>query len=579
MFHKRLLELAPNIKKYIVATVLLQWFGLICNIFIMLSICVLIDSTYQNRTIDMSLAQKTGGIIILFGILRFLANLFSSKTAFQSSKNVKSLLREKIYTKLTQIGTSYKDKISTAEVVQISTEGVNQLEIYFSQYLPQLFYSLIAPITLFFVLSTICFKASVVLLLCVPFIPLSIIAVQKFAKKLLSKYWTAYTDLGDSFLENLQGMTTLKIYQADEMKQKEMNGNAETFRKITMKVLSMQLNSISVMDMVAYGGAAMGILLAVLEFSHDKIGLFQTMAIILLSAEFFIPLRLLGSFFHIAMNGMAAADKIFTVLDTPISQKGTETIEGLDILLENVSFQYENEKKILQNTSLKIPKNTFISLVGKSGCGKSTLAGLLKGALMDYKGSIQIGGIELKRLSEKSLMESITFVNHNSYLFQGTIAYNLRMAKPDATDEELYSVLHRVNFLDFIQNEKGLETPIAEQGSNLSGGQRQRLALARALLHNTPIYIFDEATSNIDAESEAYIMKAIEQLTKTKTVILISHRLANVVNANCIYVLDEGRILQNGTHNELMETHSLYSQLFNQQKSLEEYGKGGAQYA
>ncbi|KAF5067781.1 ATP-binding/permease protein CydD [anaerobic digester metagenome] len=579
MFHKRLLELAPNIKKYIVATVVLQWFSLFCNIFIMLSISFLIDSTYHHKTLDIPLAQKTGVILILFGSLRFFSNLFSSKTAFQSSKKVKQLLREKIYTKLAQIGTSYNDKISTAEVVQISTEGINQLEIYFSQYLPQLFYSLIAPITLFFVLSTICFKAAVILLLCVPLIPVSIIAVQKFAKKLLSKYWTAYTDLGDSFLENLQGMTTLKIYQADELKQKEMNANAETFRKITMKVLSMQLNSISVMDLVAYGGAAMGILVAVIEFSRGNIGLFQTMAIILLSAEFFIPLRLLGSFFHIAMNGIAAADKMFKILDCPIPEKGTAKIEGLDILFKNVSFHYENDKNALQNISFAIPKNAFISLVGKSGCGKSTLARLLKGALKSYMGSIQIGGIELKTLSEKSLMESITFVNHNSYLFQGTIAYNLRMAKPDATDEELYSVLQRVNFLDFILNEKGLETSIAEHGSNLSGGQRQRLALARALLHDTPIYIFDEATSNIDVESEAYIMEAIEQLAKTKTVILISHRLANVVNSSCIYVLEEGRILQNGTHSALMETYSLYSQLFSQQKLLEEYGKGGAQYA
>ncbi len=579
MFNKRLLGLAPNAKKYIGATIVLQWLSLLCNIFILLSICRLIDSTYFLKKLDMALMQETVVVLVLCGALRFFANLLSSKSAFLSSNNIKAILREKIFTKLTQIGTTYNENISTAEVVQISTEGVNQLEIYFSQYIPQLFYSLLAPITLFFVLANVCLKAAIVLLLCVPLIPLSIVAVQKFAKKLLSKYWSAYTDLGDSFLENLQGMTTLKIYQADEMKHKEMNANAETFRKITMKVLSMQLNSISVMDLVAYGGAAMGILFAVLEFSKGNIDLYKTLAVILLSAEFFIPLRLLGSFFHIAMNGMAAADKIFKILDTPVSKKGTEKVNGLDIVFRDVSFQYENEKKILQNISLEISQNTFISLVGKSGCGKSTFAGLLMGAFKNYRGSIQMGGKELRSISEEGLMENITLVNHNSYLFQGTVAYNLKMAKPSATDEELYSVLSRVNLLDFIQNENGLETHIAEQGNNLSGGQRQRLALARALLHDTPIYIFDEATSNIDVESEASIMEVIDQLSKTKTIVLISHRLANAVRANCIYVLEDGCITQNGTHTALMEEQSLYAKLFTQQKHLEEYGKDGAQYA
>lgn len=579
MFNKRLLGLAPNGKKYIAATVVLQWVSLLCNIFIMLSICRLMNFAYFLKTLDMALVQETAVILVLFGALRFFANFLSSKTAFLSSKNIKALLREKIFTKLTQIGSAYYEKISTAEVVQISTEGVNQLEIYFSQYIPQLFYSLLAPMTLFFVLANVCLKAAVVLLLCVPLIPLSIVAVQKFAKRLLSKYWTAYTDLGDSFLENLQGMTTLKIYQADEMKQKEMNANAETFRKITMKVLSMQLNSISIMDLIAYGGGAMGILFAVLEFSKGNIDLYKTLAVILLSAEFFIPLRQLGSFFHIAMNGIAAADKIFKILDTPISEKGTEKLNDLDIVFRNVSFQYENDKKVLRNISLEISQNSFISLVGKSGCGKSTFGRLLTGSFKSYTGSIQIGGKELRNINEESLMENITLVNHNSYLFQGTVAYNLKMAKPRATDEELYSVLSRVNLLDFIQNENGLETHIAEQGNNLSGGQRQRLALARALLHDTPIYIFDEATSNIDRKSEAYIMEVIEQLSKTKTIVLISHRLANVVKANCIYVLEGGCITQKGSHTALMKEESLYAKLFTQQKHLEEFGKGGAQYA
>lgn len=577
MLNKRLLGLVPNVKKYIAETVFLQWLCLVCNIFIMLSFCRVFNSAFWESRFSVEIFQETGVIVLIFGSLRFFANIFSAKASYMSSQNVKKILREKIYIKLAQIGTGYSENISTAEAVQISTEGINQLEIYFSQYIPQLFYSLLAPVTLFFVLANICFKAAIVLLLCVPLIPLSIVAVQKFANKLLKKYWVAYTGLGDSFLENLQGMTTLKIYQADGMKHNEMNKNAEAFRKITMKVLRMQLNSISVMDLVAYGGAALGIIIAVLEFSKGNIDLYGTMAVILLSADFFIPLRLLGSFFHIAMNGMATSDKIFKILDTPLPEKGTEKIEdSWNISFNNVSFGYESDKMVLTNISFIIPQNSFISLVGKSGCGKSTTAALLKGTLKGYTGSIKIGDKELRNISEKSLMKTITLINHNSYLFKGTVKYNLKMAKPNATDAELYSVLQRVNFLDFIKNEDGLETNIDEQGSNLSGGQRQRLALARALLHDTPVYIFDEATSNIDAESESFIIEAIKELAKTKTVILISHRLANVLDSHCIYVLNNGELIQTGTHSELMEEKSLYKELFSQQKYLEEYGNGGA---
>ncbi|MEA5085164.1 MAG: ABC transporter ATP-binding protein/permease [Lachnospiraceae bacterium] len=577
MFNKRLLDLVPDIKKYIAATFFLKWICLVCNIFIILSFCKVFNYAFWEKRFSIAVFQETVIIILLFGSMRFLGNLFSEKTAYLSSQNVKKILREKIYTKLTRIGTAYSENVSSSEVLQISTEGVNQLEIYFSQYIPQLFYSLLTPITLFFVLANICFKAAVVLLICVPLIPLSIVAVQKFAKNLLNKYWGAYTGLGDSFLENLQGMTTLKIYQADEMKHEEMNKNAEAFRKITMKVLSMQLNSISVMDLVAYGGASLGIIIAVLEFSKGNIDLYGALAVILLSAEFFIPLRLLGSFFHIAMNGMAASEKIFRILDTPLPKRGEEEIvNSWDISFNNVSFGYERDKTILKNISLHIPQNSFISFVGKSGCGKSTTASLLIGALKGYTGSIKIGDKELRNISEKSLMKTITLIDHNSYLFKGTIKYNLKMAKPNATAAELYTALQRVNFLDFIKNEDGLDTRIDEQGSNLSGGQRQRLALARALLHDTPVYIFDEATSNIDAESEAFIMEAVKELTKTKTVILISHRLANVTNSNCIYVLNNGEICQKGPHNALMDEKSLYKELFSQQQHLEEYGKGGS---
>lgn len=575
MFNKRLLGLVPHAKKYISATVILQWLCLVCNILIMLSVCNVFNAAYTGN-FNLTLFQKTAVFMITLGILRFYSNILWSKTAYLSSQNVKKILRESIYNKLTQMGTAYHQTIATSEAVQISTEGVNQLEVYFSQYMPQLFYSLLAPITLFLFLATICLKAAIVLLICVPLIPLSIIAVQKYAKKLLHKYWGAYTNLGDSFLENLQGMTTLKIYQADEMKHKEMNENAETFRKITMKVLAMQLNSISVMDLVAYGGAAMGIILAILEFSKGNINFFSAMAVILLSADFFIPLRLLGSFFHIAMNGMAAADKIFKLLDAPTNVEGTERINDTNITFKNVSFEYEKNCQIINDISLHIPPKSFISFVGQSGCGKSTLAALINGRLKGFTGSIQIGSQNLSNVNEKDIMDHITLINHNSYLFKGTVRYNLKMGNPNASDAQMYTVLQRVNFLKFIKNERGLDTPVMEQGSNLSGGQRQRLALARALLHDTPIYIFDEATSNIDAESESDIMAVIKELAKTKTVLLISHRLANVIDSHCIYVLDEGKIVESGTHKELMKNQSVYQKLYTQQSHLESYGQGGA---
>ena len=453
-------------------------------------------------------------------------------------------------------------------------EGVEQLETYFGRYLPQFFYSLLAPITLFAVLSFISWKASLVLLICVPLIPISIVAVQKFAKRLLKKYWGSYTELGDSFLENLQGLTTLKIYQSDERKAQEMDEEAEKFRRITMKVLTMQLNSISVMDLVAYGGAAVGMIVVVREYINGSLGFAGAFAILLLASEFFIPLRLLGSFFHIAMNGMAASDKIFRLLDMPEREQGEEVLSGesLDITFENVSFSYETERPILKDVSFHIPKGQFISLVGESGCGKSTIASLILGRNRQYEGRILLGGMDLKKIKEKSLMEHVTLVRHNSYLFKGTVEENLLMGNPNATQEQMTEALKKVNLWEFLKGKEGLETKLAEKGSNFSGGQCQRLCIARALLHDTEMYIFDEAASNIDVESEEIIMDVIRQLAETETVLLISHRLANVKKSHCIYVLREGKIVETGTHKELMEQQEVYKEMYTTQKNLENYG-------
>ena len=573
MIKKRLIGLLKESKKYIVQNVLWQWMGLLAQIAAIFAIGQLLDAAIF-ATVTSGNIFMTGMVCTVSILLRMISDKKATQASFFASADVKKILREKIYEKLVRLGASYKEQISTSEVVQLSVEGVEQLETYFGRYLPQFFYSLLAPITLFAVLSFISWKASLVLLICVPLIPISIVAVQKFAKRLLKKYWGSYTELGDSFLENLQGLTTLKIYQSDERKAQEMDEEAEKFRRITMKVLTMQLNSISVMDLVAYGGAAVGMIVVVREYINGSLGFAGAFAILLLASEFFIPLRLLGSFFHIAMNGMAASDKIFRLLDMPEREQGEEVLSGesLDITFENVSFSYETERPILKDVSFHIPKGQFISLVGESGCGKSTIASLILGRNRQYQGRILLGGMDLKKIKEKSLMEHVTLVRHNSYLFKGTVEENLLMGNPNATQEQMTEALKKVNLWEFLKGKEGLETKLAEKGSNFSGGQCQRLCIARALLHDTEMYIFDEAASNIDVESEEIIMDVIRQLAETKTVLLISHRLANVKKSHCIYVLREGKIVETGTHKELMEQQEVYKEMYTTQKNLENYG-------
>lgn len=572
MIKTRLIKLLSHAGKYIVYNVLWQWFALLCQIAVVFSITALLEGavTGNLQTQDM---VRTAAVFAAAALIRFGCDKGAAHASFAASVDVKRILREKIYDKLLRLGASYREQTATSEVVQMAAEGVEQLETYFGRYLPQLFYSLLAPVTLFAVLSFVSLKASVVLLICVPLIPISIVAVQKFAKRLLSRYWGVYTGLGDSFLENLQGLTTLKIYQADGQKAEEMDQEAERFRNITMKVLTMQLNSTSVMDIVAYGGAAAGMIVAVSEYLSGTLSFAGALTIILLASEFFIPLRLLGSFFHIAMNGMAACDKIFCLLDLPEPEKGTKEPGGssLDVDFENVSFSYEEDRQILKEISFRIPAGSMVSLVGESGCGKSTAAAVLMGRNRGYQGSVRLGGVELSEVSEESLMKSVTRVAHNSYLFKGTVEENLRMGKPDANRQEMIAVLRKVNLWGFLEAQEGLDTKIQEKGSNFSGGQCQRLALARALLHDTPVYIFDEATSNIDVESEEMIMEVIRELAKTRTVLLISHRLANVVTSDCIYMMVQGEIREAGTHQELMQKDGSYQKLFESQQKLENY--------
>lgn len=575
MINKRLISTVKESKKYIVGNVILQWISLLANIGMMLSITKLLAELFE-QTAEMKDIMTTLCVAIAAVLVRFACTVGAAKMGYLSSKAVKKTLREMVFKKLLRLGASYNEKVKTSEIVQVAVEGIDQLETYFAAYLPQFFYAMLAPLTLFVLLSFVNFKSAIVLLICVPLIPVSIAAVQTWAKKLLSKYWGQYTTLGDTFLENLQGLTTLKIYQADEYKQKEMNEESEKFRKITMKVLTMQLNSITIMDLIAYGGAALGVIMSVTQYMAGNVTLAGALLIILISADFFIPMRLLGSFFHIAMNGMAASDKIFKLLDLPEAEEKTEKVpQDCTIVFEKLHFSYEENQEILHGINLNFPMGSFTSIVGESGCGKSTISAILMGRNKGYRGSLKVGGKEISEISEASLMENFTYISHQSYLFKGTVKENLLMGKPDATDEELWTVLERVNLAAFVKSEKGLETKLLEKASNLSGGQCQRLALARALLHDSPVYIFDEATSNIDVESENDIMREIHALAKNKTVILISHRLAKVVHSDKIYVMEKGVVAESGSHRELLKNDGVYAKLWSAQQSLENLGKDG----
>ena len=575
MMNKRLIDFVPESRKYIAGNVALQWVSLLANIGMMTAITQLLAALFGG-TADGAQLAGTAILAALAVAVRFACTTGASRMGFLSSRTVKKALREAIYQKLLRLGASYNEQVKTSEVVQVAVEGVDQLETYFGAYLPQFFYAMLAPLTLFAVLCFVNVPAAVVLLICVPLIPVAIAAVQTWAKKLLSKYWGQYTALGDTFLENLQGLTTLKIYQADATRNDEMNEQAEKFRKITMKVLTMQLNSITIMDLIAYGGAALGVILSAMQFRAGNVTLSGALLIVVLAADFFIPMRQLGSFFHIAMNGMAASDKIFRLLDLPEPDKKPLSCPDGDLNCRDLRFSYESDREILHGINLSFPKGSFTSLVGESGCGKSTIASILMGRSRGYSGSVTIGGAELREISEESLMRHITYVSHQSYLFKGTVRSNLLMGKPDASDEQLWAVLKQVNLADFLRSENGLDTLLAEKGGNFSGGQCQRLALARALLHDSPVYIFDEATSNIDVESENDIMAQIHALAGRKTVILISHRLANVTLSDRIYVLDHGSVVESSTHRELLARNGLYASLRNAQQALENYEKGGA---
>lgn len=573
MIDKRLIALVPESRRYIAANVALQWVALGANILLVGAVSGLLATLWQGHVTAARLGG-TAALALAALTVRFVCAVGAARMSYLSSKTVKARLRTLLYEKLLRLGTAYREEVQTSAVVQVAVEGVDQLEIYFGQYLPQFFYAMLAPLTLFAVLAPIDAASAAVLLVCVPLIPAAIAAVQTWAKKLLGRYWGQYTALGDTFLENLEGLTTLKIYEADDRKNTEMNAQAEAFRKITMRVLTMQLNSITIMDLIAYGGAAAGMVLAVSRFAAGAVSLQGCLMILLLAADFFLPMRLLGSFFHVAMNGMAASEKIFRLLDTPERPRGKQPVpRDCTLVLDGVIFAYDPERPVLQGVTMEFARGSFTAIAGESGCGKSTVAALLTGRRRCRQGQVTIGGVPLEQVAEESLGRTVTYLSHNSYLFKGTVRENLTMAAPGTDDAALWTVLEKVRLADFLRAGQGLDTLLAEKGANLSGGQCQRLALARALLHDSPIYIFDEATSNIDVESENDIMALIRELARTKTVILISHRLANSTGADRIYVMDGGRVVQSGTHAALLAAGGRYAELWNAQQQLEHYTK------
>lgn len=577
MIDKRLINTVEESKKWIIINVLWNWIALLA------SICsAFIFSKILQEAFEYSLAINNIifylFLLMTLLLIKILAGKKAINASYKASVHVKHKLRILIYQKLASMPLSVINQQSTSSIIQVASEGIEQLETYFGRYLPQLFYSILAPLTLFIFLSFFNIETAFILLICVPLIPFSIIIVNKIAKRLLAKYWTVYVGLGSSFLDNLQGLVTLKVYQDDIYKAKKMDVEAEHFRSITMKVLTMQLNSISLMDLLAYGGSVLGIIIALLQYRVNSLDTLGVILFILISSEFFIPLRLLGSFFHVAMNGKVASDKIFNLLDIKLGGDMKKTDFEIDdsvrIDIEDLSFSYIPEKPILNNLNISIEPKKLTVFVGKSGCGKSTLISLLMGFHNYVDGKILFNRKKQSELSFQSLYQTISLVSHNSYIFKGSVRDNMLVANPQATDEEIYSCLEQVNLSSFIKENGGLDMNLLSQGENISGGQIQRLALARALLHDSSIYIFDEATSNIDIESEEIILKLIQSLKREKTIIMVSHRLANAAIADKIYVLQDGYIVEQGTHQELVCIKGIYAEMFNQQMELEGLRRG-----
>lgn len=572
MIDKNLLRLLGDNKKYIFYTVGLMVLGLFANVGITASICWAINLAihYDEYSGGATIFLWPAVCAVICIIVRYTASRLVGDLKDTLGRKAKKDLRERVYNKIVKLGVRSTDGMSMAGLTQVSMEGVEQLDLYYSSYIPQFFYAMLAPFILFGITVWIEWRVAVVLLCCVPLIPVSIIAVSKYAKKIFAKYWGKYTSMGDSFLDSVQGLKELKIFKADEAQHTKMNETSEDFRKITMKVLVMQLASTTIMDLVAYGGAGIGIAMAILSVVKWELAPIAALFLILVAVDFFLPLRAFGSAFHVAMNGASAGKKILSLLEQPDPVWGEETVTDTEIKVENVTFSYDGKRDVLKNVSMTFPKTGMTAIVGESGCGKSTVVNMLFGAFRPKGGAVTVGGKELESLSRESYYSHLAVVSYNTYIFNETVRANFMLANKAVTDEEIYGALEKVNLADFIRENGGLDKVITEDAANISGGQKQRLALAVNLVAHKDIYVFDEATSNIDIESEAIIMANIKALSREKAVIVISHRLANVTPADLIYYMESGELKESGTHSELMERNSGYAKLYTTQKNLEE---------
>lgn len=566
MFNKKLFNELKSEKLQILKLLLIKILQMTTNVAMIFLIGKSIEALISS--------SFSGSNFILFMLLIIGLNIFLIKIeasiSYKASYRIKNNLRERLMKKVFSFKMEYGSKVSISEVINLGVEGIEQLNLFYSALLPQLLFSLIGPIILFCILSFLNFKIAIIMLLLIPLIPIAIMMVQKLAKKVVKTYWKSYTNLSEVFIDFLYGLTSLEVFNADEDYNDLLNEKAEDFRVKTMKLLMMQLNNITVLDLISYAGSALGIILSIYYYSKGQLSVFAAFSFILLSQEFFLPLRRLGALFHVAMNGITAANSLFEILDLESIEdfKNVLKDEKVDVEVKNLNFSY-GEKEILRDLNMKIKSNKITAIVGESGCGKSTIAKLVGGFERNYDGEILYNG--LSEISNDSLNENIMLVDNNPYFFKESLRYNLKMANKNADDDKLIEVLEEVGLYSYFKNIGGLDSILESAGNNLSGGQKQRLAIGRALLKEPKILILDESISNIDKESEDLILDLIQKLKEKMTIILITHRLNTVLQADYIYYLDNKKVAEEGSFEEISKGE-LFSGIYRYQRELEMWG-------